>query len=260
MKQLYFNISNKGGVGKSTVAKAFADYLRKNKISSALFDTDNENRSLSKIYGAKSDAPLVGVGQYNLDQEDQARSVISKAVSIEADILLYDLRGGALNILLETFNQDTPEENAEKMINFFSKKDIQLNFLVVFDIEDSAVKTAIDLINLFGPNVRYYFIENIPKGKEYDRALSLWLDHPKHSLSISGTKKTVRNEMNEHGKYIKFPRLHPAPAGLIKAQKETFSFAVANPELVDLEAMDAEDVESWLEKTDAIFKDITSKE
>lgn len=259
MKKLFLTISHKGGVGKSTISKAFADYLRygntgKERSATALIDTDHENQSLQRVYGQNDFDLMTGVKQFNLDNPDDAREVISDIVRTPADTVLVDLRGGALNILLSTFNQDTPEDNAQRMIAFFNRKDIQVNFLIVFDIEPTAVQTAIDLVNLFGPNVRYFFLENILRTKDYERALDLLLNHEVYSKQMTNSDKTVFELMVKHGEYIRFPRLHPAPALILKIHNATYRNAAHMTAVMD--DLDIDDTLSWLEKTDRLFAEI----
>ena len=101
--------ADKGGVGKTTVARLLADYIQAKSIGTRLFDAEYPNGDLKRFAGAAEIVDLVAVG-------DQMRVFDSVAGTTVVDVragmlsgvlaalnevkLLDDVRSGALNLAL----------------------------------------------------------------------------------------------------------------------------------------------------------------
>lgn len=84
MADLHLIGGEKGGVGKSLVAKTLAQYLLDHKIPCVLFDTDRSNPDLARIYGksakGKPNSCRLAVFSEGEKYEDTANQVFAAAI------------------------------------------------------------------------------------------------------------------------------------------------------------------------------------
>lgn len=80
MADLHFIGGEKGGVGKSLVARTLTQYLIDREIPCVLFDTDRSNPDLARIYG-KTVKCRLAVFSEGEKYEDTANQVFNTATS-----------------------------------------------------------------------------------------------------------------------------------------------------------------------------------
>lgn len=160
-KLAIFALSNKGGVGKTTLAKAFTDYLRKSKQSAAIYDTDGDVRGLLKLYGQTNadqsgfiSDPLGKVGYFNM-QVDQDRENIVNAIETQADILFFDTPAGSVTKIFTSLN------SAHHFADTFAEEGYQLVLLLMVDPYDDTIDGIQSAISLFGKKAQYVVWKNM---------------------------------------------------------------------------------------------------
>lgn len=103
-------ISDKGGSGKSAVARGLADYYRANGVAAMFVDGDGEVGQLLKIYGERDEAgrissrqtPGVGVLSFALHGATSDREKIATVLDHRAEIVLCDFPAAGLTVLEKT--------------------------------------------------------------------------------------------------------------------------------------------------------------
>ncbi len=89
-KRIVFSCGGKGGVGKTTVATAIADFYAARGIAATLFDCDTENKqrgSLSHYYP--------NAGKLDIRTERGLDQFVDAALSADAPVALADLAAGS---------------------------------------------------------------------------------------------------------------------------------------------------------------------
>lgn len=170
-KVAIFVTGEKGGVGKSLLSRVFAECLRDAQNdprspmhgkSVGILDADGKNLSLTKYFG-KSGAndPLGGVGWFDLDSESEADNVLD-AVSLNADVLLFDVPGGGATKLASAAG--TPSG----LLSAFQKAGYDVAFVLVFTPFHDAVATCKITTDFYGaaPGARYYAVKNHPRDED----------------------------------------------------------------------------------------------
>lgn len=174
-KVAIFVTGDKGGVGKSVVARVFAERLRSAQQtpgcsmhgkSVAILDADGKARSLRTYFPSKDglNDPLGGVGWFDLDDEAEADNVLN-AMATGADVLLFDVPGGGATKIAGN------ARDPEGFVEAFSSRGYDVAMVLVFTPFHDAVATCATTVGFYGarPGLRYYAVKNHPT----DESLSL---------------------------------------------------------------------------------------
>lgn len=102
-KRMVMIVSLKGGVGKTTAARAAVSILRAEGLKVAAFDADGAVGGLLKSLGQRDDSGrllpdqdrLLGVGYYDI-RDDNQRCLLINCVAEEDDLIIQDTAGGSL--------------------------------------------------------------------------------------------------------------------------------------------------------------------
>jgi hypothetical protein len=102
--------ADKGGVGKTTVARTLLDYLAHHEIASRVFDTEHPNGSLCRFHGAavidltevtEQMRVFDGVTEAGVTVVDLRAGLLSETVkALDDAMLLDDVRSGAIRLVL----------------------------------------------------------------------------------------------------------------------------------------------------------------
>jgi CobQ/CobB/MinD/ParA nucleotide binding domain len=106
-KRLVMTVSQKGGVGKTTLMRGLVEIARRRGLRTAAYDADGGVGQLLKHYGTKVDGevaqdqnPLEGVGYFNVrDLHD--KEAVSRIDGAGAELVVLDLPGGTLDVLAD---------------------------------------------------------------------------------------------------------------------------------------------------------------
>jgi len=90
--------ADKGGVGKTTIARALLDYLHRNNVLARAFDTENPRGTLQRFYPAITEI----IDLHNV--ADQMK-VLDTLETAKVPVTVVDLKAGNLSYALETFEK-----------------------------------------------------------------------------------------------------------------------------------------------------------
>lgn len=167
-KLAIFALSNKGGVGKTTLAKAFTDYVRREGVNAAIYDTDGDVKGLLKLYGKTADGgttydcdPLTNVGYFNMQLDTDRENVIN-AVESRADMLFFDTPAGSIRKIFTSLN------NAQHFAATLNAEGYELVLLLLVDPYDDTIDGIQSAIDLFGEKAKYVIWKNLNNTKKED--------------------------------------------------------------------------------------------
>lgn len=167
-KLAIFTLSNKGGVGKTTLAKAFTDYMRKNKFNAAIYDTDGDVKGLLKLYGQTDDGgmtygddPLVNVGYFNMQIEEDRENVIN-SVESQADVIFFDTPAGSIRKIFTSLN------GAHHFADTLAAEGYKLVLMLLVDPYDDTIDGIQSAVDLFGDKAEYVVWKNMNNAKRDD--------------------------------------------------------------------------------------------
>jgi hypothetical protein len=162
-KKAYFVISNKGGVGKTTVAKLIAQKMRAMPgVKSILVDGDVGVQGVSSVYGLTDGAgnyslalnkakPFGGVLQ--VDARGNAEAV-SNQLNYKADLYLNDFPGG-LTDPAPIFG------DAKSLIDEFNREGIEVVVVIVVSHDRASSAGVLKAMNEWGQGARFVVVKNL---------------------------------------------------------------------------------------------------
>jgi hypothetical protein len=167
-KLAIFALSNKGGVGKTTLAKAFTDYVRRERVQAAVYDTDGDVKGLLKLYGKTDDGgatfncnPLTDVGYFNM-QIDADRENVVNAIESKADVLFFDTPAGSIRKIFTSLN------NAHHFVDTLNMEGYELVLMLLVDPYDDTIDGIQSAVDLFGDKAKYVVWKNMNNAKKDD--------------------------------------------------------------------------------------------
>lgn len=153
MKKLILITGDKGGVGKSFVARSVADFLLTEGVSFRAFDTDTTNATFFRFYRSFVEGLNVEKPQ-DLDQ-------LLTELSESSQLFLMDCAARTLESILSW----------AKEIDFFTLKnelEIELTLVFVMGPEKDCVEILTDMVQKFGSHTRYLIIKNMSRGRSFE--------------------------------------------------------------------------------------------
>jgi CobQ/CobB/MinD/ParA nucleotide binding domain len=106
-KRLVMTVSQKGGVGKTTVMRGVVEIARARGIRTAAYDADGGVGQLLKHYGTRAGGevaavqnPLEGVGYFNV-RDLRDKEAVNQIDGEGAELVVLDLPGGTLDVLAD---------------------------------------------------------------------------------------------------------------------------------------------------------------
>jgi hypothetical protein len=173
-KRVIFVCSQKGGVGKTTFTRGILDLYRSAGLKVAAFDGDGSVGQLVQYYGTRDHTngravlaeqdPLVGVGYFDIRKEDD-RDILLNAMSLKADVLLFDLPGETLTEINLVSGRNASATNAQKNAEMFfaAYRDAGYEPIVVIVIGTvkASARGVISAIQAFGNHVHYVVVKSL---------------------------------------------------------------------------------------------------
>lgn len=235
-KKAIFVVSEKGGVGKSTVAKALLDHLRRipaagNEEPSHVlaFDLQPKINQLGNAYGLKNvDAngketyssslnkmsPFMGVISASLE-DDNGREIVGDSIESNADFLLYDLPGGKSDNLKEVFGKLSTLITQIKVAGY----DIVVVMVLSF-LKASAAEVG-EAVAVWGEDARYVAVLNLGLAEReqfifFDGERADQVGYPAKRLEEVG------------GVVIEMPKLQASTYAELDADEISFSLAASS--------------------------------
>jgi hypothetical protein len=154
MSHIHFIGGEKGGVGKSLVARVLAQYFVDRNIPFSGFDTDKSHGALLRFYGDFS-APLT------LDQHDSLDPLIERALDNPQRRILVDLAAQTQHSLA-TWIEDSG------VLDFAAEQGITLTWWHVMDTGRDSVDLLRKWLDQFGTRLKLVLVLNEVRSDRFD--------------------------------------------------------------------------------------------
>jgi len=152
-KLIVFSCGGKGGVGKTTVATAVADYYATRGIAATLFDCDTENKQRGSLSYFFPDAVKLDIrGDRGLDD------FIDDALGADASIALADLAAGSGRDTFQWF---------DTMFEGLDAAGVRFTAVATITSAASSVETLFTWANALGSRARYLVVKNHIAGDDF---------------------------------------------------------------------------------------------
>ena len=211
----------KGGVGKSLVARLLAQYFIDRELPFIAYDTDRSHGALLRFYGSYS-SPLP------VDRFESLDQLIEGAIEQPERCVLVDLAAQTHDPLLRWMDESA-------VLDLADLSGITLRYWHVMDAGRDSVNLLQRLIDRFGPRLRYVLVLNELRGDDFSLLRQSGLLDRATALGA----KTVH-----------LKRLHDAVMQKIDARDASFSSAaqVAGPDGPGLGLMERQRLKLWLSR------------
>jgi hypothetical protein len=209
----------KGGVGKSVVARLVAQYCIDRAIPFAGVDADSSHGTLRRHYADHARA-------VDLARLESADEIIALATDADRRVVV-DLPAQSERLLLSWLTE-------ANVVDLARECGIELVFWHVIDDGKDSISTLDRLIHRLGPSVRYRVVENLGRGKDF----SVFHQSPTHAAALALGALV-----------IELPELLPAAMQKIDRTDASFWAAAHNP-LFGAETfsrMDRQRIKVWLQ-------------
>ena len=219
MSTIHFIGGEKGGVGKSVVARVLAQYMIGNKIPFIGFDTDRSHGSLLRFY-ADYASPTV------IDNYQSLDVIIESAAENPQHRILVDLAAQTHHPLAKWLDDSGVLELAEEM-------GISLFYWNVMDSGKDCVDLLDKLLNQYGSRLNYILVQNQLR----DESFSIF--------DASGVKERA---LALNAQTITLKRLHAPVMTKIDGNSSSF-WAAMNKDAESLNALgllERQRVKMWL--------------
>ena len=225
MSSLNFIGGEKGGVGKSVMARVLAQYFIDKSVPFTGFDTDRSHTSFTRFY-ADYASPVIVDTYEGLDLivgsfEDP--SVLGKPKSVIVDLAAQTAAP------LARWIKDSD------VLSVLGEMGVTVNFWHLADAGKDSVDLLDRLVNTFGPGPNYFVVKNQGRGTDFSQL-----------EGSAALKKALA--LGAH--VINLGQLHEASMRKIDRQNASFWSAINNREGPDsLGLLERQRVKTWLKNT-----------
>ncbi len=225
MSSLNFIGGEKGGVGKSVVARVLAQYFIDKQLPFVGFDTDRSHTSFTRFYADYASPVLVD----SFEGLDQLVSVFEEDVELQAmPKVIVDLAAQTAASLARWISDSD-------LLALLAEMGIAVNFWHVADAGSDSVDLLDKLLDTYGAGPNYLIVKNQGRGTDFSQ-----LDH----------SATLAKALDLGAKVISLPQLHEGSMRKIDRQNVSFWAAINSHSEVDaLGLLERQRVRNWLKKT-----------
>jgi len=219
MNNIHLIGGEKGGVGKSVVARVVAQYLIDKNTPFLGFDTDRSHGSLLRFYSDYA-SPVV------VDNYESLDAIVEAAVEFSDKRVLVDLAAQTHDPLVKWMDDSGVLETAEEL-------GVQFNYWHVMDSGKDSVDLLKKLFDRFGNRLNYVIVLNQLRGETFD-------------IFYQSGERERATEFN--AKVITLKRLHEPVINKIDAGSTSF-WAAKNRTTTDLKGLgllERQRVKLWL--------------
>lgn len=221
MSTIHFIGGEKGGVGKSLVARLLAQYLIDHQIPFLGFDSDRSHGALLRFYGAFA-SPVV------IDRYESLDKVVEAATEDAGRRILVDLAAQTHQPLVKWMEESGMLELAHEM-------DVRVRYWHVMDSGKDSVDLLGRLLDRFEGQLDFVLVLNQLRGDDFE------------IFEKSGQKERV---LALGARIAILPRLHESAMTRIDARSTSFWAAAhsGDKDLTGLGLMERQRVKMWLNK------------
>jgi hypothetical protein len=219
MAQIHFIGGEKGGVGKSLVARVLAQYLIDHEQTFIGFDTDRSHGALMRFYEGFASPVLV-------DRYEALDAIMEAAVAHPERRVLVDLAAQTHDPLVRWMDESG-------VLNLADEMEIQIHYWHVMDSGKDSVDLLRKLLDRFGKEVNYVLVRNQVRGNNFS------------VLEQSGEQARA---MELGAKVVTIKHLHDSVINKIDAANSSFWAAknVEDKNGAPLGLMDRQRVKMWM--------------
>ena len=219
MSHIHFVGGEKGGVGKSLVARVLAQYMIDRNIPFLGFDTDRSHGALLRFYAGYA-SPVV------LDRIEALDTVIESAIDLPERRILVDLAAQTHDALAKWMDD-------AGVLGLAGESDLTLHYWHVMDSGKDSVDLLRRLLDGFGNGLGYVLVRNQVRGNDFE------------VLEQSGEQARAQQL---GAKVITVKHLHNGVLNKIDAASSSFWRAqgAADRESTTLGLMDRQRLKMWL--------------
>jgi CobQ/CobB/MinD/ParA nucleotide binding domain len=219
MANIHLIGGEKGGVGKSVVARVLAQYMIDKGIPFLGFDTDRSHGSLLRFY-ADFASPVV------VDRYESLDAVVEAATENREKRVLVDLAAQTHEALVTWMDESG-------VLEALGENGLSLSYWHVMDSGRDSVDLLKKLLDRFSSRLNYVLVLNHVRGENFD------------ILDKSGEKQRA---LSLHAKVVTLKRLHEAVIRKIDAGSTSF-WAAKNKSETDVKGLgllERQRVKVWL--------------
>jgi hypothetical protein len=249
-KRAIFVVSQKGGVGKTTWARAYLDLARKAGVNVAAYDADGQVGQLLQYHGTRTGGrldtdqdPVKGVGYFDV-RDDKQRDELINALSLQADVILMDMPGGSVQEMAKVLGdgkKDDPDAS-RALVRAYKKYGYEVVVVVVISNVISSVRTVSETVNLFGDEAKYVVVKNKAFG---DADEFVVFEGYKDAQGQKRHGKGREAIGKAGGEVIVMPRMQPNTYGIVDVESVPFTKV---GELEHILLADKMRVDQWLDQ------------
>jgi hypothetical protein len=224
MSSLNFIGGEKGGVGKSVVARLLAQYFIDQDKAFVGFDTDRSHNSFTRFYADYASPVLVD----SFEGLDQLVGVFEDAPSGERPRVIVDLAAQTAAPLAHWIKESD-------LFALLADMGIGVNFWHVADAGKDSVDLLDRLIATYGTGINYVIVKNLGRGTDFSQ------------LEESSA---MARALNMGARVVTLAQLHEASMRKIDRQNASFWAAINNQSDVDnLGMLERQRVKNWLKRS-----------
>ena len=217
MAKIHFIGGEKGGVGKSLMARVLAQYLIDRGEPFIGFDTDRSHGALMRFYSGYA-APVI------VDRYEALDTIMEAAVEQPERRILVDLAAQTHDPLVRWMDDSG-------VLNLADESGIQIHYWHVMDTGKDSVDLLRRLLDRFGTSLKYVLVRNQVRGNDFG------------VLEQSGEQARA---LGLGAKIVSVKRLHDGAINKIDATSSSFWNAKNGDNHAALGLMDRQRVKMWL--------------
>ncbi len=153
MSNIHFIGGEKGGVGKSLVARSLAQYMIDNQLPFLGFDTDRSHGALMRFYAGYASPVLV-------DKYEGLDAIIEATVDQPDRRVLVDLAAQTHDPLVKWMDESG-------VLNLADEMGSSIFYWHVMDSGKDSVDLLKRLLDRFGPSLKYVLVRNQVRGNDF---------------------------------------------------------------------------------------------
>ena len=243
-KRVVFICSQKGGAGKSTLARVLVECLRAEDRVCAAYDADDNVGQLLQYQGQRDTRgkllieqdPLHGCGYFDIRSEDD-RDVLVNALALETPVIVFDLPGGVVHELAQVLDDGVQPTG---LIDVYRHSGYAVTVVIVMTPVIASVRTVQHTQQTFGPDVDYVAVKNFAFGTPEAFVLFDGSDDAALALPVSQGKQAL---LEQGGAIIDLPELNRRTYALLDRYSLRFLDAVDDTRLP---LADRQRVKQWV--------------
>ena len=219
MANIHFIGGEKGGVGKSLMARVIAQYLIDRNMPFLGFDTDRSHGALMRFYAGYASPVLV-------DRYESLDAIMEAAVDQPERRILVDLAAQTNDPLLKWMDESG-------VLNLAVEMGVAITYWHVMDSGKDSVDLLKNLLDRFGKELQYVLVRNQVRGNNFS------------VLEQSGEQARAADL---GAKLVSVRHLHDGVINKIDASNSSFWSAKHGAEVngTSLGLMDRQRVKMWL--------------